>query len=56
MSAISNRQPSVIIEYDVRAARQRKLFSSPYEARRFYVQKDKAGKNPKVLHTQGSNR
>jgi hypothetical protein len=41
--------PAVIVEYDSRGKRVRKLFADPYEARRFYVAKDKAGRRPKVV-------
>jgi len=40
--------PSVIVEYDCRGRRKEKKFDNVYEARRFYVQKLRQGKNPKV--------
>jgi hypothetical protein len=39
----------VVIEYDSRGKRVTKTFSSAYAARRFWMEKDKAGKNPKVI-------
>lgn len=47
-TAISGRSPAVQVEYDSRGQRVRKLFTDPYAARRFYVGKLKAGKNPAV--------
>jgi hypothetical protein len=48
MTAISNRQPPVDIEYDCRGDRKRKSFANGYAGRAFYQLKLKAGKNPKV--------
>lgn len=45
---ISNRTPPVAVEYDARGKRATKQFTDCYAARRFYVAKLKAGKNPKV--------
>lgn len=39
----------VVIEYDARGQRVRKSFDDAYEARRFWIQKDKAGRNPRVV-------
>lgn len=49
MGAISNRFPPVTIEFDKRGRRTTKEFANPHEAKRFYVQKDHAGKNPKIV-------
>jgi DNA invertase Pin-like site-specific DNA recombinase len=48
MAAISNRFPPVVVEYDCRGTRKQKEFSSSHEAKRFYVAKDRDGKNPTV--------
>jgi hypothetical protein len=48
--AISSRTPAVIVEYDMRGGRAQKLFTDAYLGRRFFVAKDKAGKNPKVVN------
>ena len=48
MAAISNRMPSVVVEYDYQGQRAEKKFSDAYEARRFYVKQDREGKNPKL--------
>jgi len=45
---ISGRCPAVVIEYDCRDTRKMKRFENPFEARRFWIAKDKAGKNPRV--------
>ena len=45
---ISCRMPAVIIEYDCRGKRKQKRFEDAFEARRFWVAKDRDGKNPKV--------
>ena len=42
------REP-VVIEYTSRGVRVTKSFIDPYAARRFWIQKDKAGKTPRVL-------
>lgn len=49
---ISNRSPSVYVEYTAKGERVRKLFIDPYKARSFYVAKLKAGAQPKVLQVQ----
>jgi len=49
MTAISNRMPCVTVEYDYRGQRKAKTFDCAYKARRFYVAKDKAKKNPKII-------
>ena len=38
----------VAIEYDCRGKRVIKTLANAYEAKRFWMAKDKAGKNPKV--------
>lgn len=48
MSAISNRQPPVRVEYDSRGKRVTKEFADANEAKKFYAAKEKAGKHPKV--------
>jgi hypothetical protein len=48
MAAISGRSPAVKVEYDARGERRSKVFSNPYEARRFYTAKLKANANPAV--------
>jgi hypothetical protein len=40
--------PRISVEYDKGGERALKTFDDPYEARRFYVAKLKAGKNPLV--------
>lgn len=40
--------PKVIVSYDARGTRASKTFDNPYLARRFYLAKEKAGKNPSV--------
>ena len=40
--------PTVIVNYDARGKRASKTFSNPYLARRFFLAKEKAGKNPAV--------
>jgi hypothetical protein len=49
--SISNRSPAVVIEYDGRKKRERKTFTDPYAARRFYAAKLNANKNP-TLHKE----
>ena len=39
----------VTVEYDSRSGRASRTFASPYAARRFYVAKFRANRNPKVL-------
>ena len=48
MTAISNRQPPVDIEYEKYGKRVRKSFANAHAGRAFYQLKLKAGKNPKV--------
>ena len=38
----------VAVEYDCRGRRVTKVFASAYAARRFWIAKDKAGKNPQI--------
>lgn len=44
-------QQPVTVAYDCRGTRTTKTFTDAYEARRFYVSKYRAGKNPKVVPT-----
>ena len=44
--AISNRLPAVAVEYDKHGTRTVKQFANAHEAKRFYIAKLKAGKNP----------
>lgn len=48
MTAISTRMPAVAVEYDSGKRRVTKKFEDAYEAKRFYIAKEAAGKNPKV--------
>jgi hypothetical protein len=48
MTAISNRSPRVVVEYDARGQRKQKTFDDAYAARRFYIAKLKQGKHPQV--------
>lgn len=41
--------PGCSVQYDKNGQRVTKAFADVYAARRFYVEKLKAGKNPKVL-------
>jgi hypothetical protein len=52
MSAISNRLPPIDVEYDAAGVRRVKHFEDAYEARRFFMAKDKEGKNPAVRRPQ----
>lgn len=49
MTAISNRTPPVVIEYDCWGRRKPRRFEEAYKARQFYAAKDRQGKRPKVL-------
>ena len=49
MSSISNRLPSVTVEYDSRGKRVSKEFTDAYAARRFYITKSREGKNPHII-------
>jgi|GEM_PF-750339 len=49
MSAISGRAPAVTVEYDCRGKRVQRTFDDPRAARRWFVEKDKAGRNPVVV-------
>ncbi len=46
---ISGRYTAVTVEYDSRGLRERKTFVDPFAARRFYVAKLLAGRNPRVM-------
>ena len=47
--SISNRMPRVEVEYDCRGKRKTREFGDDvFAARRFWIAKDRAGKNPKV--------
>lgn len=48
MTAISNRQPPVDVEYDCRGKRKRKSFPNAHAGRAFYSMKLKQGKRPKI--------
>lgn len=48
MSAISDRMPALVIDYDCRGKRISKEFQDAYLARRFYARKLKDGRNPKI--------
>jgi len=39
----------VVIEYDLRGRRVTKTFTNAFAARRFWISKDKLGRNPRVL-------
>ena len=49
---ISNRTPDVVVEYTAkvgkRTERRRRLFTCPWEGRRFYANKLRNGKEPRV--------
>jgi len=49
-TAISNRVPNVAVnvEYDCYGKRVSKSFTKLYEAKRFYIMKFKADRNPKI--------
>lgn len=49
MPSPSNMPIKVIVEYGLGKHRRRREFPNMYEARRFYVAKAIAGKNPKVI-------
>lgn len=49
MSSISNRLPSVTVEYDSRGKRVSKYFTDAYAARKFYINKFREGKNPHII-------
>lgn len=38
----------IVVEYDANGSRDGRTFADPFQARRFYVAKHKAGKNPAV--------
>ena len=42
------REP-VVIEYTSRGQRIRRTFQDPYEARRFWISKEKSGRRPRVV-------
>lgn len=52
--AISNRLPAIDVEYDKNSKRATKHFSDAYKARRFYVAKLNAGKNPVLTKPKGN--
>lgn len=50
MTAITNRLPAVTVEYDgAKGKRATKTFEDANKAKAFYAEKQKAGKNPKVV-------
>jgi DNA invertase Pin-like site-specific DNA recombinase len=44
--------PPVIVEYDCRGKRTQKTFEDAYAARRWFVAKDKAGRNPRIVSSK----
>jgi hypothetical protein len=48
-AAISTRQPEVTVEYDTAKGRTTKHFEDAVEAKKFFVAKSNAKKNPKVV-------
>lgn len=48
MGPLNTPKQSVSVEYDYRKRRVSKTFTDAYAARRFFVAKLNAGKNPKV--------
>jgi DNA invertase Pin-like site-specific DNA recombinase len=44
--------PPVIVEYDCRGKRVRKRFQDAFAARRWFVAKDKAGRNPRIVSSE----
>jgi hypothetical protein len=42
----------IAIEYDAHGRRVQKTFDDMFEARRFFMAKDRAGKNPKVVRAK----
>lgn len=50
MQPVNTPHHEVTVEYDAAKRRVSKTFTDPFEARRFYVAKAKAGKNPKVIN------
>jgi hypothetical protein len=44
----------VVIEYDCRGRRVTKSFADAHAARRFWIAKDKAEKNPKIKKAEGN--
>lgn len=51
MTAISTRDPDVIVEYERNGTRRRKYFTNIVKARSFYARKLHTGHNPKVVKT-----
>lgn len=49
MPIFKPKPESIAVEYDSRGQRVQRVFNDHFEARRFYVAKDKAGKHPKVV-------
>lgn len=47
--AISDRLPAVTIEYDANDARRTKTFLDAHAGKRFFIAKDKAGKQPRIV-------
>lgn len=54
-SPIDEEPLLIAVEYDAYGQRVRKTFEDMYEARRFYVAKDKAGKHPRVVKAESEN-
>jgi hypothetical protein len=45
----SRRISSVVVEYDSRGRRVARTFTDPFAARRFYTDKHRQGKSPKII-------
>ena len=54
MIPVGVKLPRVVVEYDCRGERRSKTFDDPYQARRFYCQKDKAGRHPRVRSAENA--
>lgn len=46
---ISRRMPAVVVEYDSRGERVKRLFESAHQAKSFYLRAEKAGRHPKLM-------
>lgn len=49
------RSNPVVVEYDCRGKRVRKTLDNSLLARRFFQQKDKAGKHPTIINPERKN-
>ena len=45
---ITTRMPPIVVNYDTKRGRRGKRFDDPHRAKRFYIAKFNAGKNPTV--------